>query len=198
MATTVAGATHPVLRAPSPLRGRRWRSTHSAGDAAPAFVVLVQLDHVAAGIGQEDLLGIRVRGALERPVRDAHAIELGLGLDDVLNAERDMRSRRILPGAGTLREPRRARAADQVDLADLADVDSHAGNAGNFRPASVVRQAEHAAVEITYRLELGIVDAHRVMMDFQNLDRHGCSSNRQAAVGVQRATVPVPDAILVT
>jgi hypothetical protein len=56
----------------------------------------VELHHVAARILEEELLGVGTRRALEGPVVRAEPVEFGLGLDDVLDGQRDMRRGRIL------------------------------------------------------------------------------------------------------
>src|SRR5918993_4036039 len=140
--------------------------------AAAAFVDLVQLDHVAAGIVHEELCGIGTDEALDHPILHTEAIELGTGLHDVLHGIGNVRPRRIL--TRPLGHRRGLLAADQVDLADLADIDPGAGNAGDGRSAAVALQPEDVGVEILRGLQqVGVVvDANAGVMDFQDLDGH--------------------------
>src|SRR5918996_84847 len=85
-----------------------------AGTAA-AFVDLVQLDHVAAGIVHEELRRIGADEALDHPILHTEAVKFGTGLDDALHRIGNVRPRRIL--TRPLGHGRRLLAADQMDLA---------------------------------------------------------------------------------
>jgi hypothetical protein len=147
-------------------------SLNPVGRSAPALIDLMQLDHVAVWVVQEQLRGLGADGAGQGPVFCAALIQFRLGLSDVRHSERDMRHHRVLPW--TLREGRRHGPADKVELSGLADIHPEAGDAPEVRPACVGSEAEETLVkvEVCSKILRSIIDTDGVMMDFDNSDWH--------------------------
>src|SRR5512143_1428460 len=89
------------------------------GDAA-AGADLVQLDHVAEGVLQEELLGLGADDALRQPVVHAETVQLPPRLLDVGDGERDVGPRGV--PVGPLGELRLPVHAHQMDLGGAANV----------------------------------------------------------------------------
>jgi hypothetical protein len=132
----------------------------------------VQLDHVARGIVQEDLLGFGTDDAPGHPVLDAEAVQLLPGVLNVGDGEGDVRPRRIFVGG--LRELRHAVHAHQMDLRGAADIHPVTADAGNVWSAGVGGQTEDITVERAraFELALGRADANPVVVQGEHLDGH--------------------------
>jgi hypothetical protein len=155
----------PLLQAA--LEVRRWISDLSV--PAPAIAELVQLDHVAARIIQEDLLEFR-RNSLARPVRHAQPIELCLCFNDTGDSHCNVRCCRIL--SRPPRDQGREGASNEMDLPDLAHIHPVSGNSLDVRPALIGSEAQHIGIKVEDGFRRLPIDPYCVVVNFEDLDRH--------------------------
>src|SRR6516165_4605461 len=139
----------------------------------------MQLNDIAKGIADEDLIGTLSYQPLNLPVPDPALIEFAPGLLNVLHRQGHMGYRRIFNV--TARHRRSAFGAHEVDLRSvlvIPDIEPEARNARDVGPARVGLQSQQIRVKL---LGLGHVfgtfaNANAVMMQFEDFDGHGHSS----------------------
>src|SRR5215831_9512435 len=139
----------------------------------------MQLNDIAKGVADKDLIGTLSYQPLNLPVPDPALIELTPGLLDVLHRQGHMWYRRIFDVAARYRRP--AFGAHQVDLRGvlvISDIEPEARNARDVGPARVSLESQQVRVKL---LGLGHVfgtfaNANAMVMQFEYFDGHCRSS----------------------
>ena len=107
---------------------------------------LMQLNDIAKGVADKDLIGILSYQPLNLPVPDPTLIEFAPGLPDVLHCQGHMWYRRIFDIAARHRP---AFSAHQVDLRGvlvIPDIEPEARNARDIGPARVSLESQQVRV----------------------------------------------------
>src|SRR2546426_104976 len=136
---------------------------------------LMQLDDIAKGILDKDLVRIVAHQALDAPVPEAAPFQFLTRLLDVFHRQRHVRQGRVFFFAA--RHRRHASRAHQVDLRRLlalADIHPEAGNSGDVGPARIGLQAQDLGVELTSLLNFlwGGTNTDAMVMQLNDFDRH--------------------------
>src|SRR5712691_9821786 len=135
----------------------------------------MQLNDIAKGVADKDLIGTLSYQPLNLPVPDPALIEFALGLLDVLHRQGHMWYGRIFDVTARHRRP--AFGAHQVDLRGvlvIPDIEPEARNARDVGPAHVSLESQQVRVKL---LGLGHVfstfaNANAMVMQFEYFDGH--------------------------